>query len=312
MLARVSSLLLLVLLFVVNAGAATKTDRERDGLKGRVKDVLTFAAQFSGPAGNCTQNKPTIQSRVRYNDGGNLLGFADYNYDGTLHRRDVFIYGGSGGVKEKASFDAAGFMFEKQMFDPNSAGRPVSDYMYQQGGSVNWTTTWQYDDKGNLIGTRTQDSSGNLIESQTFNPAGQVVEQEGYRDGALGDRRTYIYDEDGNRLEYSHYDAAGSLIEGPKDPARSLYRYDLTGHLLEAMDYGADGLLIWKHTYRYDENGSLAELSWYDREGIARSHRTYTYEYDSARNWISRKESEDFSPTCSHPMETLIRRITYY
>ena len=78
------------------------------------------------------------------------------------------------------------------------------------------------------------------------------------------------------------------------------------------MDYGADGLLIWKDTYRYDEHGNLTELSAYDHGGIARSHRTYAYEYDSAGNWISRKESEDFSPTCSHPMEILIRRITYY
>jgi YD repeat-containing protein len=272
---------------------------------------VTVTATYSGPAGKCAEDKRTVQSRSRYNADGNLAEFIDYGPDGSLHRKDVFTYGASGALQGKASYGSAG-LFEKQTFDSKNAGRPITDEMYDYTGSVNGTTTCRFNDKGQPSETQTHDGNGNLIWSQTFNAAGQLIEDDQYQDGALAGERTYIYDANGNILEAAHYDGAGALIDGPKDPARHLYRYDSTGRLVEETMYNADGSIVWKNTHEYDKHGNLTDLRYLYQGAVLRNHRTFDYEYDWAGNWIVRKESEDFSETCSHPMQALFRNITYY
>ncbi|MGH9823434.1 MAG: hypothetical protein ACREDR_09300 [Blastocatellia bacterium] len=304
--------LLLLVLISAPVSAATRTDRQRGDLKGAVKSVRTVSAMYSGPAGQCSQEKQTLESISRYNADGNLALFTDYNYDGSIHRKDVFTYGASGARQSQVSYDKAGFAFSKQTFDPNNAGLPATSDMYKADGSIDRTTTWQYDGKSQILGTQTRDPSGSLVWAQTFDPVGNLVEDIEYKGGVLASKRTYTYDANRKMLESVYYNGDGSLIDGPKDPARSIYAYDSAGHLVERTQYEDDGSVAWKLKYAYDQNGNITELSLYSRGTQLTSHRTFTYEYDAAGNWTVQTLSEDFSSTCSHPMQVRNRTITYY
>jgi hypothetical protein len=312
MLYNKSSAVLLVLLCSASVLAASNKDLERGDLKGAVKLVRTESEIYSGPAGNCSPDKRTIESVSKYNQDGNLTEFTDYNFNGTIHRRDVFGYNANGVRTSETSSDGSGFSFSKEAFDADHGGHPISESMYQENGSVDQTRSWQYDDTGQPIGTSTRNSKGDLIWSQTLDAAGKATEEDEYRDGTLISKRVNTYDSNGNRVESVHYKADGSLIDGPKDPARSEFSYDSKGQVVELIQYDSKRSLVWRLTYSYDKNGNIAEISSYSRGTVLVSHRTFEYEYDSAGNWTKQTISEDFSNTCSHPMQVFIRTITYY
>jgi antitoxin component YwqK of YwqJK toxin-antitoxin module len=303
----------LVLILSASVVAATPTDRERGDLKGSVKSVRTESAAYSGPAGTCSENKREIESVSEYNLDGNLAQFTYYNFEGGIQQRNVFSYDASGIRLSQLSYDAAGVAFSKQLFDPSNAGRPTVSYMRQTSAVIfDQTTTWQYNDNGQPVGTATRDSKGNLIWSRILDSAGRPTEEDEYKDGALFSKEVVSYDSNGNRLESTQYNADGSLLDGPKHPARYVYTYNSAGLLMEQTQTDASGSVVWKLTYAYDDHQNMTEHSTYRQGTTLISHRTFAYRYDSTGNWTRQTVSEDFTNTCSHPMQVRYRTITYY
>ncbi|HEY6333423.1 MAG TPA: hypothetical protein VI756_29130 [Blastocatellia bacterium] len=305
--------LLLALVLSAPVLAGTQTDRERGDLKGPVKSVRTESAAYSGAApGRCSENKRMLESVSEYNQDGNLTSFVDYNFDGTVHRSDAFNREITGMLLTQVSSDAKGVSFEKQVFDPAYGGRPTLSYMYKTGGLIDSTTTWEYGDGGQPVRTSTKDSEGNVIWGQALNAAGKSTEEDEYKDGALVSKRVLTYDSGGNLIESAHYGADGSLLDGAKDPARTVNKYDSAGLFKEQTGYDARGDVVWQQAYSYDDHENITEISTYAHGTMMISHRTFAYEYDAMGNWTKQSVSEDFTNVCSHPMEMRYRTIRYW
>jgi YD repeat-containing protein len=304
---------LVVLVCALGGSAVTGTDRDRNGLKGAVKSVVTEAADYGGASGNCSEGKRTVIGRAQYNADGGLIESTQYQADGSVFRREVCSYDSSGGRKTQTSYDSGGLLVEKQFFDLNNNGRLINVESYAKDGSLNSTANWHYNAQGQRIGFEAHDSKGNLTRSGSFNPAGLVTESDDYQNGVLVGKQVLNYDANGYLLEFLRYGNGRSPIDGLTQPIRTVNSYDSVGRLLEKKEFGADGSLMWKQTFTFDKNRMEVDHTVHDQAGSLKSHTTYAYEYDSAGNWTVQRVSEEGSnKTCSHPLRVQYRTITYY
>jgi len=290
-----------------------KSDKERGDLTGPVRAVRTEEAMFAGRRGHCSQDPRRLVKLTTYDPQGNLLEYTDYNLDGSIHSRVSFRRDQDGNQLEEAYYDGKGHLYRKRFFRPGSDSRLIREESYSPEGSLVARTLPGYADTGALNQLDTYDGAGILIRSKVFDTAGNLTEDNHYENGTLSVRSVGSYDSYGNKLEESHYRADGSLLSNNlMNPAKSIYSYDSNGRLSQEILYAADGSVSWRINYAYDSKGNLSEQWQYRLGGFLTSHRTYAYGYDSAGNWDKQTIAEEFSDTCSNPMEVVYRTITYY
>lgn len=197
----------------------------------------------------------------------------------------------------KASADPrAAAQLEKFVFVPTT-------YTFENSQGANYTDTYTYDERGNLIEDKSVGKTGwhydrDVLTTYTYDEANrQLSGTTRYEDSTSS--YTYTYDKDGHVLSYCGYDD-GELV------ARTDYTYDERGNQLT--------LRQWYNEVR--EYNNRYEVSTYDEKDRLLTHtvtyegeepivRTYTYAEDG---------SYYYERACYYESEDVVEQgtLTYY
>ena len=192
---------------------------------------------------------------------------------------------------------------------------------FDANGSVNSTTTYEYNNKGQRMSYTTKSKYGTTIGKYEYNSDKTLksyarfdgggdkyryLVEPVYKNGILVEENQYgpdrtpyiwaVYNDKGQCTEYKKWRRSGELrIHGR-------YLYDNSGFLIE-WDSMQDG--IWQLYYKYENDQFGNHIS--ETPGKDGSVRSYKYEYDSHGNWTKKVE---YSNGSLYSTETRI--IEYY
>lgn len=225
-----------------------------------------------------------------YDEGGNLVG---YSFS-ALDSDDVTI-----AYNENGDIASAEGALSSRRYTYDDQGRVATMEFVDEYGSS--TTTFTYDEAGNLIREFTPSGSSNSYTEvdYSYDEAGNLmrrVEREGWGEGVAGtsgpgsiDRiGTYEYDEAGNRIRTTF--STGSVTNGREDPVMEVAVYEATydenGNITKfvANVMGSTGPTV--ETYVYDERGVLAGI-----EGSG--NFAYDYEFEYGRRLVAKDDVEE-------------------
>jgi YD repeat-containing protein len=261
--------------------------------------VLVVSASCSEPPRSlpCTVtdwSSPPLQVRRTsywYDSAGRQVGSAfDEDADGKPEQVDVFVLDDRGlatarirlgpGTSERTSYDDAARPTRRVLVE-NGRVLVTTDFVYDDARLVRATdrletTTYHYDDRGNLRSERSTandgrlraeiehdyDTAGRRTESRITMPVpgsenpsrqrvryildddGNVNEEISEVDGELTNRSTYLYDRSGHRIAARAWDASGALVQidatvfGPDGEPISEMRYNLAQGSTSQRIYG--------------------------------------------------------------------------
>ena len=179
---------------VEQAARKLKSDAEDEGLKGRVKTVFVERQDLSG-TWTVQRRKPS--QMVSYNEAGNVVQKADYDYKGNLFQ--IRAYGYIDG--ERASNDKT---IENE-YDP-----PAMIIASREGESNN-----KYDPRYRFKYKYKYDDGGRLAETAWYGNSGKLWLRYVYHYKGVSERETLVYSEDGslNQKYLATLDAHGNEIE---------------------------------------------------------------------------------------------------
>ena len=117
--------------------------------------------------------------------------------------------------------------------------------------SQNWITT--FDEEGQKVEFNKYNPDGSLYYTSTYiyDENGNVIEE----NRSSGSKEIYEYDDKGNRVGDIQYKADGSLR------STSVYKYDEKGNLTERKVFSSDGRpwISQSQAYTFDEVGNWIE-----------------------------------------------------
>lgn len=216
------SLLLILsacLLFSAQKNPDTRSDREKQGLKGPVKTVREERAEATLRDGGWVEGARRLQNVVTYDKDGRKVGESRYGRDG------------SPASSIKVVSDAEGNTVYEE---------------YKPDGTLMHKTTYknEYDAEGRPSRTRIERTDGLYYDGiTTYNSQGKPLERRVFeRDGSLKGRSTFVYDDGGTLVEFMSYDAAGVLT----------YHQKFSSTEQEITTYLPDGTL--RDTRRYKKS----------------------------------------------------------
>ena len=245
---KILLLLLSISLFYVSVKAQGKmTDREFEGLRGKVKSVYTDDADLISVKGKRTAKFRERQFDALYDETGNITQSSMY-YMGS---RRIFTFidgektskttqfqpskasmatisGSSAGGSEKPRDERYELKYK---YEYDAKGRIIEEEIYRNDGTLFSKTGYKYDEQGKLTGEvwysddeisrniyYTYDAKGNLTE-QKFVPTGD----KGFLDPSTYLFRDYKFDRQGNwiqRTQTTIYTRNGKINK----PERIVYR----------------------------------------------------------------------------------------
>lgn len=256
-----------------------KTDVEKDGLKGKVKQVTLNCFYANEKSGEIIKEKKCDDNNysVIYNEKGKKIELTVHS-SGWRNEKRLFKYDIKGNLSELHLFDADNKLLSK--FIDNR------------------------DEKGNKIETNLYDADNNLINRQTYkcDDNGNEIEHNEYNSkNILVLKHIYKYNGEGNQIESSAYTPVGNFEN------KNINKYDDKGNRIETNSYNAEGIIGSKGTWKYDEKNNPIEENWYNEQGILNSRYSYNYVYDQKGNWLKKMEFET-----DIPQRIIIREIMYF
>jgi RHS repeat protein len=278
-----------------------RTDREKHGLRGPVKKVVTETAQFEVRDGQITE-KPWFSNTNTFNTEGQSIEQVNRNPDGS-EWRTVNDYSDSGNLLSTRTLDPTGALNSEVRYIYDADDRLVAEQHISPDGKVTTPTTYTYDDRGRKSKVQELDSDGNthrmimiegtsisittsearLIESH-YDDHGNVIEVKVLNvDGALVSRAEVTRDERGNSLEETQYIEGGfSLGPCASDSCSTEELAALTEEQKEELAAEvarlfSPGTAMARHTHRYDTEGRLIE-SKLMMMGMEAGRQTFAYD----------------------------------
>lgn len=235
-------------------------------------------------------NRGTDTYEFSYDEGGNLVG---YSFS-ALDSDDVTI-----AYNENGDIASAEGALSSRRYTYDDQGRVATMEFVDEYGSS--TTTFTYDEAGNLIKELTPSGSSNSYTEvdYSYDEAGNLtkrVEREGWGEGVAGtsgpgsiDRiSTYEYDEAGNRIRTTI--STGSVTNGKEDPMMEVAVYEATydenGNITKFVANVMGGTEPTVETYVYDERGVLTRIEGGDGWG-------YDYEFGYGRRLVAKDDVEE-------------------
>jgi len=221
--------ILIISLLFLSANAQKKlTDREFDGLKGKVKSVAWSATDFETKDGKTIEKKSGVKYEEQYDENGNISMTLNYiigdkNIYSIIDGNKTFKSAGIDG------FDGSGISSAKAETDSSKIRDERYLLMYK----------YKYDDKK------------------------RVTEQTLYSNtGELHSRRIYKYDEKGRITEKESYNTYNS----DKITSRSTMKYDNENNLIEEntnmfVNNRNTSQKIYSN-YKFDSQGNWIERSY--------------------------------------------------
>ena len=186
---------LFVLLSAQSAGAQSRqTDRDFDGLKGRVKSVTVEDARLDEAAGGPVERERVTSGSVEYDAEGNWTRRKDYDEKGRLITSLAFAFLGGERVArvEEVELPPDALVMER----PARRGRRRADPRYS------YKLKYVYGPDGKRAQDFWYSNDGRLYMRRVFAYKGRSKTVTVYVErGRLNDRAVYLLDEKGNEVE---------------------------------------------------------------------------------------------------------------
>lgn len=214
-------------------GQVKQTDREFEGLKGKVKSVLTERADAKTKSGKVVETKRRKVSDLLYDSDGGTSVLKNYDWNsGELSDTDTYLQiDGDKAFKTEMGPAAITGTFAEQPPDAKASKPwdPRYDYRFK----------YKYDNRGRIVESTMWQGDGDLWLRYRYEYAeGERRELVYDAEGALNQKYIYKLDAKGNEIELITYDAATGKIEG-----KEKYEYlgfDAQGNWTKRIEYEAD------------------------------------------------------------------------
>lgn len=275
----------------------TKSEREKDELKGYVKSVSVSKAKFTKLDGKFIEEKSVLENKSFYDKSGHKIEVNYYNNKGIFLWKWRAIFDVKGNPVEFFSYEQDGSIMQKYVSEYNSANRKVKENLYEENKLVK-CTLYKYSEKNQRVEEISYSSKGRMIFKRLIDydiNGNTVRESQASFDEFLGhgaDTWRYEYDSKGNLTVKSFY-----WINPETDSEK-----DFRGFMGKKVNI-------------YDKNENLIETHWYDSKNSFESKEKFDYEYDSKGNWVTRttyvsKLKDEDNPTEIY--EKTYRTINYW
>ena len=278
-----------------------KTDKEKHGLRGPVKNVLIETAQFEEQDQQITE-KPCFSHATTFNRDGQVIEQVNRNPDGS-EWRTVNQYSDSGNLLATRSFDPTGALNSEVRYIYDANDRLAGEQHVTRDGRVTTPTTYAYDDAGKKVKIQELDFPGEAnvmigiegistcvsaaearrVESR-YDDRGEVIEVKVFNiDGELVCRVEITRDARGNPLEETQY--VGDFFAHGQCASDSCSAEEMAALTEEQkVEIAAElarlfprDTVMSKYTHRYDTEGRLIE-SKLMMMGMEISSQTFAYD----------------------------------
>jgi hypothetical protein len=268
-------LFLLYSTFAIGQRQHCQPDRVNDGLQGKVKSIAL--KEYSA-----TNDTDLLESNIRYYDEwGYLTEIKEFNGDGTIVQRQVFVYTKKRSRKEELLYDEDGNLFEKTMIKLNSMGNPTQSIVMDPQGNMQGKNTYQYDEKDRLVQQNGYDAKGKLSEKSYYTYTNDVLNQYLSFSEFENKKILYKYDVHKNPIEMLVYDSK------TKDFLEKItQKFDQNKNVIETSYWDEKNGLKSTVLYKYDDKGNLLEYSVVDADKNIRDVFFFVYQYDKYNNWV--------------------------
>ena len=273
--------------FAAGARAQGGSDREREGLVGRVSAVRAeYVRVTSAGNGSTTDRPPTPMGTVTYDAAGNYAVREVFDDYGFPVGKETFAY-------------AKGRLAGSRLVDPK--GRVLERRAYAYGAGSSYERVTITDQSGRAYDERYQRGPGDRVDAIRY--------VSGTKEGGT---TAFTYRGAPDKPdEVAFFRPGGGPATAPVGPClgahRLVYRY-AGGRISERELYEADGSLKRKSTFTYDGHGNVAQEARTD--GPMKSLIRYEYRYDDRGNWIRRTETIRFDVGGAPERQSSIVRVT--
>jgi hypothetical protein len=232
----------------------------------KVKETLTEAKKEDKINEIREKNIKTIQ-KIKY----------EYKYD---------VIDGIGKIIREMKYDTLGrlqsmyagadFFRKTSTFEYDDKGNVIKRYDTDQkkGETTKTTIHYKYDKKDNLSEQIMYDEEGRINGRITYkyDKKGNVIETITYKeDGSVSHRNESVYNRKGHRTQYITYDLDSKLV------MRYDFEYNENGNVILKQSFNADSALINKTEYEYGESGKKVKELQYDKNGNLEEKRVFEY-----------------------------------
>lgn len=203
------------LILVIPAYAQSqKSDREDEGLRGRVKSIVKEDAKMSNESGKWDEAKRSPSSTVSFDEKGNFTQQVFYRSNGHVHFtiKYSFIDG------DKTSI----IKYEEDPSSPPPPPAPAPASSSSQATTrpsdprFDYKYKYKYDSQGNRVEEARYSSTGalSITDVSKFDPKGNRIEWSRYTSrGELNFRKTISYNDRGQETELTYFRDDGSISE---------------------------------------------------------------------------------------------------
>jgi hypothetical protein len=192
-----------------------------------------------------------------------------------------------------------GTLIEKGIFKYNDKGWLIKKNVYFKDGSLEGTTSYEYNENGNIISEYRNGVVGTNVKCK-YDNKGNMIEEV----SLWGGKQTYKYNDEGKVIEKKEHSRDEYYMW--------IYTYDNIGYIKSSKEYGYDGKLNGYETYEYDSNENIKKNFEYYRDGELLSIITFEYDFDKKGNWIRRISYRENPPKIKNPRYIVKREIVYY
>ena len=294
--------LTLVLLFAAQVAASAQQliTLEANELKGPVKRIREYEAEFERAGGRLVEGKRRLSSEEAYDARGRQLSRRVYTDDGEL------LYG------DEHTYDAAGRLAETSVKHSKYVYLPDRRvYVYDAAGNVVEETA--FDTQGRRLGRYVKLYDGRCRLTQSDSIA------EGENQVFRGHKRTvYTLDANGRMVGEATYTIEGEALK-PEDYGlgyqKQIHLYDAAGRRVITQRLTEEGRLFRTLVTRFDAKGNEVESAEYDSDGGVQSRTAYSYVFDARGNWVKQVTSQWVTrdgKSFFEPEGVSYREITYY
>lgn len=300
-------------LLLVPSFVTAQTDRERDGLRGPVRTIVT--EKVSGVSPHTPRRDTSLHDHVQLaswqpDQSPPPASHPEWQQQPrTLWR--TMAYDMHGKRTDAAFYTDDGALRWRWQYTYNTQGNRMTRTSYDATGLLRWAWHYRYDAQGHIAEQTECDTTGELVRRWTFryDTHDNIIEETNYNsDGSMVWQWRFTYDAAGKLRDKAQYAAHNVLVRTWR------YLYDAAGRLSEERTEGAFGTVLWIRQYAYDERDNLREETRYKGDGTLQGKWRHTYTYDAMGNWVRRTTASwaMLDAAFVEPFEVTYRALTYY
>ena len=232
-----------------------------------------------------TADEEYLETVMEMDADGNLLSESKFSHDGELEENNLFRYSPEGKLSEHVLVFAVEDVTEKRVLNRNEKGLLLEEVKYY-GDDTGERMSYTYNDKDEVASITRYDEEGDFdyVEEMFYDSTGSLQERvKKDKEGKLLGRMVFSRNATDQSVEENDYKADGTL------ESKTMYRFDLDGREISAVQTTADGKLISAVTSVYDEKGDMIERHYKDfysksvKNSFDDEHRLITMElFDSS------------------------------